>query len=227
VTASNAPGWFGKLIVMGDFASRRLEPVWTQGCDRWLSESIRASQHALGERWLEHYLSAPVWRFAWAPGVVGNEWWFGVLMPSCDSVGRYFPLVIAQSRPLPPADRFALEHLDLWWSYLAKAALATLADNASLEGFENTLEHAPPWPTNRTPTWASPLPGTANERYTIATNAALVDVAANLAGLGLQQRLQGCSVWWPLAGPQAAGTCTVHRGLPAAAAFAELLTGRF
>ena len=177
---SSTPGWFGKLTALGDFATRRLDPGWTQGCDRWLSESLRASQQALGERWLQHYLSAPVWRFAWAPGVVDTSWWFGVLMPSCDSVGRYFPLLIAQARTAPPADRFALEHLDLWWSHLAHAALATLHDGATLDQFEAALEHAPPWPSGRTTAWLAPQPGGANERFTVAPNAALVDAAAAL-----------------------------------------------
>src|SRR5690349_18460064 len=106
---TSAPGWFGKLALLGDFASRRMTPEWIQGCDHWLSGAMLASQAALGTRWKEAYLSAPVWRFAWAPGVVDTSWWFGVLMPSCDNVGRYFPLVVAQSRPRPPTDRFALD----------------------------------------------------------------------------------------------------------------------
>ena len=92
------PGWFGKLSMLGDFASRRLDPAWIESCDRWLSASMQASQQQLGHDWLQTYLSAPVWRFAWAPGVVDQQWWFGVLMPSCDNVGRYFPLLIAQAR---------------------------------------------------------------------------------------------------------------------------------
>lgn len=223
-----APGWFGKLSVLGDFASRRLETDWVAGCDRWLSESLTASRQALGDRWLDAYLSAPVWRFAWAPGVVDGHWWFGVLMPSCDRVGRYFPLVVAQQRTHAPADRFALEHLDLWWSHLADAALATLADDATLEAFEAALEQAPPWPSPRHPHWLAPQSGgVSDERYTVAAGATLVDVAGTLATQGLLARLQGCSLWWPVSGPQDAGHCTLQRGLPPATAFASLITGRW
>jgi type VI secretion system protein ImpM len=109
----DAAGWFGKLAVLGDFASRRLAPDWVNACDEWLSACIEASRRDLGERWTEIYLAAPVWRFAWGPGIVDERWWFGVLMPSCDSVGRYFPLVVTQVRNLPPTDRIALDHLEL------------------------------------------------------------------------------------------------------------------
>ena len=80
----------------------------------------------LGARWLDTYLTAPVLRFAWAPGVVDMKWWFGVLMASCDNVGRYFPLVIAQPRTQPPIDRAGLDHLDRWYAVLANAAMRTL-----------------------------------------------------------------------------------------------------
>ena len=61
-------GWFGKLACLGDFASRRLAPDFTQACDAWLSRCVEASRAQLGERWLETYLTSPLWRFAWAPG---------------------------------------------------------------------------------------------------------------------------------------------------------------
>src|SRR3954470_21220148 len=85
-------GWYGKLAGLGDFAQRRLPPEWVGACDHWLSGAMRGAREQLGVRWLDIYLTAPVLRFAWAPGVVDPQWWFGVLMPSCDSVGRYFPL---------------------------------------------------------------------------------------------------------------------------------------
>ena len=68
-----APGWYGKLASLGDFASRRLTPEWVRICDNWLARSVAASNQQLGARWLEVYLSAPVWRFAWTPGVADIE----------------------------------------------------------------------------------------------------------------------------------------------------------
>ena len=47
---TDAPGWFGKLSMLGDFASRRLSSDWIRPCDEWLSASLRTSQERLGER---------------------------------------------------------------------------------------------------------------------------------------------------------------------------------
>jgi len=222
---TKAPGWFGKLSMLGDFASRRLSSEWIRPCDEWLSASLRTSQERLGERWLSTYLAAPVWRFAWAPGIVDEHWWFGILMPSCDNVGRYFPLVVAQQRQQPPIDRFALDHLEWWWGHLARASLETLAEGASLDAFEQALLDAPPWPTATGQTWSRPLSTDGRERHAVADGAGLNHLAQELAAEGLRQRLVGKSFWWPLHGGRGSGSCTFAAGLPSAMAFADLLTG--
>lgn len=219
-------GWFGKLAMLGDFASRRLAPDWVRACDEWLSGCLEASRRDLGQRWPEVYLAAPVWRFAWGPGIVDERWWFGVLMPSCDSVGRYFPLVITQARNPPPSDRIGLDHLELWWSHMATAALQTLTEGAALEGFEADLRQAPPWPGSVRVMLGTPSPATsAHERHDMSAGALLSDVAHGLAASGLLQRLRGTSVWLPWRGTPGPGSITVHAGLPPATAFAHMLTG--
>ena len=49
----------------------------------------------MGARWLPAFLDAPVWRFALPPGACGDGAALGLLMPSVDRVGRYFPLTLA------------------------------------------------------------------------------------------------------------------------------------
>jgi len=49
------------------------------------------------ERWLEAYLTSPVWRFVLSPGICGDGAYGGVMVPSVDRVGRYFPLTIVTS----------------------------------------------------------------------------------------------------------------------------------
>jgi type VI secretion system protein ImpM len=223
----DAPGWYGKLAGLGDFASRRLDAEWVRSCDQWLSEGLRDSQYALGDRWLSLYLAAPVWRFAWAPGVVDGQWWFGILMPSCDSVGRYFPLMVARARPQPPTDRFALDHLELWWESLARSAMATLDPGATLDDFERALQETPPWPTAAGRTLLTPDPAHGRERLLTAAGASLHDVLGELASLRLQQGFQGVSAWWPVRGLSEAGSLTLHRGLPSGPAFAALVNGQW
>jgi type VI secretion system protein ImpM len=227
MASDTSPGWYGKLSGLGDFASRRLDAEWVRSCDQWLSEGLRDSQHALGDRWLELYLAAPIWRFAWAPGVIDQRWWFGLLMPSCDSVGRYFPLLIAQSRPQPPADRFALDHLELWWESLTRSAMATLDPATTVDAFEAALQEAPPWATATGRTLLTPTSAYRRERYQTAAGTSLHDVLGELAGQRLLQSLQGVTMWWPVNHPGEPGALTLHSGLPSGPAFAALVNGQW
>jgi type VI secretion system protein ImpM len=221
-----APGWFGKLASLGDFAQRRLPADWVRACDDWLSRALAASRAELGERWLDTYLTAPLQRFGWAPGVVDERWWFGVLMPSCDSVGRYFPLVIAQPRRRAPEDRISLDHLELWLDHLARAAMGTLDDGATtVDEFEALLHDAPAWPTaGRRAAAAVPAPALAGSRA-LERGASLSAWIADVAAGELRATLAGCTLWWSSAGPAAGGVVRIVRGLPSDDDFVDLLEG--
>jgi type VI secretion system protein ImpM len=195
------PGWFGKLACLGDFASRRLPTAFVRACDAWLSQGLAASRAQLGEGWLDAYLTSPLWRFAWAPGVVGDDWWFGVMMPSVDNVGRYFPLLVAQSLAAPsPA-------LARWYDEVSQAALDTLQPGATLERFDRALQSA--------------VRSAATDTPEAVAGEALQMLAADDA----TARLHGRSLWWL---PRSRGNesrPTLATGLPAPALFAGLLQG--
>ncbi|MFW8696321.1 type VI secretion system-associated protein TagF, partial [Mesorhizobium japonicum] len=63
--------------------------------DLWLQAGLRHSRELLRERWLETYLNSPIWHFSLGAEVCGRAAMAGVLMPSVDRVGRYFPLTLA------------------------------------------------------------------------------------------------------------------------------------
>jgi type VI secretion system protein ImpM len=90
-------GFFGKIPSHGDFVRRNLPHAFVDPWDEWLQQAVAASKTELGEAWLNTYLTSPVWRFVLQPGVCGDEGWAGILMPSVDRVGRYFPLTVAAS----------------------------------------------------------------------------------------------------------------------------------
>ena len=146
VAVAAPPAWYGKLSMLGDFAQRRLSQEVAQACDQWLAATMHALPQVLGERWPWAYLEAPLLRFACGPGVLSAQWWFGVLMPSCDKVGRYFPLWVGQSAMQPPRDAATLAGLVAWYEALARAAVRTLEDGATVAGFEAELSAIPPWP---------------------------------------------------------------------------------
>jgi type VI secretion system protein ImpM len=228
-SASGAPGaaagWFGKLACVGDFASRRLPPEFTQACDTWLSRCLEVSRSVLGERWLDAYLTSPLYRFAWAPGVVDRRWWFGVMMPSVDNVGRYFPLLIAQGCDEPPFTGGDLDRLEHWFAQQAEAALVTLEPGATLERFESMLALAPAFPA---PAAAMPYAEAQWPDHTSHVVPADIGLAPGLARLAAHETLRrfgGCSMWSPLPSNGAESRLSVAVGLPAAESFAQLLEG--
>jgi type VI secretion system protein ImpM len=224
--AREAPGWYGKLSTLGDFAHRRLSAEFIAIGDAWLSRAMKASREQLAEQWLDVYLTAPVMRFAWAPGVADTNWWFGILMPSCDNVGRYFPLLIARRRVRPPQDRIALDHLEAWFDHLATAATQTLSEQASIDSFEEALHEAPPWPTPGTPA-ALTLHSTATcERYELGARATLNHWLHAMAIDELHARFKGCSIWWQQGDATHEAAASVVRGLPDPTDFADMLSGR-
>jgi len=81
-------GWFGKIPSVGDFVTRRLPPGFVKPWDQWLQTGMSESRRRMGERWVDVYLTFPVWRFLLPVGVLGSTAWTGVLMPSVDRVGR-------------------------------------------------------------------------------------------------------------------------------------------
>lgn len=152
-------GWYGKLPAVGDFATRRLTSAMVARCDAWLSAGLAASQRDLGDEWLDLYLTAPIWRFAWGPGLAGDDAWLGVLMPSVDRVGRYFPLLLAAPCPAGWLAEDALgDAAEDWLDRLADTAQDCLRPGASLLSLEEALA-ADPLPVNaKTETETCALP---------------------------------------------------------------------
>ncbi|MDE2007563.1 MAG: type VI secretion system-associated protein TagF [Rhodospirillales bacterium] len=88
-------GFYGKLPARGDFVGQKLPGAFVRPWDDWLARALGASQSALGAGWRDAWLEAPVWRFALAPGLCGAGTVLGLMLPSVDRAGRYFPLTFA------------------------------------------------------------------------------------------------------------------------------------
>ncbi|NJM81990.1 MAG: type VI secretion system-associated protein TagF [Tabrizicola sp.] len=133
-------GYYGKVASQGDFVTRGLTPAVETALDTWLRQSVRQSQQDLGRGWLDAFLVAPVWRMALGPGVAGPDTVAGVMMPSVDRVGRYFPLVVAAILPgiRPPLIRLAKSAA--FYDAIEDLALSTLEEGFSLVAFEESMD---------------------------------------------------------------------------------------
>jgi type VI secretion system protein ImpM len=136
-------GFYGKLPGEGDFVTRRLPWEFTSAWDDWLQQGMQASRAALGDTWLDRYLSAPIWRFQLAPGVCGPLAWRGLFFASVDRVGRYFPLTLAfsgGSASAPGGVASTLGGDAGGWLAAEDAGLAGLAPRLLLDDFDRAIQ---------------------------------------------------------------------------------------
>ena len=88
-------GFYGKLPARGDFVRIGLPRDFTDPWDAWLQDVLVGSRSLMGESWLPAFLEAPVWRFSLPAGMCGEWAALGLMLPSVDRAGRYFPLMFA------------------------------------------------------------------------------------------------------------------------------------
>ncbi len=225
--AASPPGWHGKLPSLGDFASRRLDADFVEPWDAWLSAGLAALREQRPDGWLEDYLGSPSWRFLLMPGVMpgaaGAGGWAGVLMPSVDRVGRYFPLTLVQPlgghAPCSTQQMAALWH---WLGRLDELARDALYDDWTADRLEQELarmapvdlataqgQHAAP---------AAMHDGDVAEAEPQAADAALLIgvEAQHLWAQGARGR-----AFWQARPDEGTPRLLLSRGLPAAAAMAR------
>lgn len=140
--STELPGWYGKLPGMGDFAHRRLPETFRSVWDAWLQRGLAGLRDRHAD-WTERYLEAPIWCFALGPRVAGARGWIGVLMPSVDGVGRYFPFTLCVELDEAVGDALRGEALAAalrWWALAAQAALEGLDGDLDALRFDAVLE---------------------------------------------------------------------------------------
>jgi type VI secretion system protein ImpM len=231
VTSEDAPGFFGKLPARGDFIGRRLSRPFIEAWDGWLQQAVLASREALGQAWLATYLISPLWRFATQAEACGPAAAAGVMMPSVDAVGRYYPLMLGREFPkgldgagldgasFDPA-RF-LPQAEMWFRSLEDLALATLADGFDLA----TLDRPVPlrWDDAATSD-SAPAPPPPHPGLRIGLDAES-DVAALCRPYAGARSPQKLTLWWTSGSDRVAPSLLLCPGMPPPAACPALLDG--
>jgi len=140
-------GFFGKIPSLGDFVTRDLPREFLDTWDEWLQQSVADSKSALGDAWLDTYLTSPIWRFVLLPGVCGERGWAGIMTPSVDRVGRYFPLTFASSLGDEVQPFQVLDNAVDWFTAAESLALTVLHEDhvdvdtlqSSVKGLDNAV----------------------------------------------------------------------------------------
>lgn len=220
-------GFFGKLPSRGDFIGRQLPKTFVAPWDAWLQAAIAHSRTQMGEdTWREYYCISPIWRFALGAGLCGADAYAGIMMPSMDRVGRYYPLVIAT--PLAPdGPLLALPMAsEAWFQQAEQLALAALErDELDLDVFSQQVAtlgaplalDTPSTKVTSGNAWYCPLPEPLD----------LTHVAPALAHHLLRRAFPQPSLWWTEGSERIARCLLICAGLPPAAGFTALLSGEW
>jgi len=138
MNSSIITGYFGKLPMRGDFIQRNLNPDFIQAWDTWLQNVIEASRNNLQDQWLNYYLVSPVWRYYFS--LADGDIYTGIVLPSVDKVGRYFPLTIAANiKNYPSVNSFIVQNAQ-WYDTLENLALRALDESISFEDFNTQID---------------------------------------------------------------------------------------
>jgi len=219
-------GFFGKIPSLGDFVTRDLPRDFLDTWDDWLQQSVAASKSALGDAWLNTYLNSPIWRFVLLPGVCGERGWAGILMPSVDKVGRYFPLTFASSLGDGVQPFHVIEAGTGWFTAAEDLALSVLQEESvdvdALQSSMVTLDNAVMQlgddtnPTLNGGEWGLRLTGVTNQTISSAVCHELV-----------RFQVGPYSVWWTQDSEDLPSMGLVAPNLPNPLSFAQLLAGNW
>ena len=231
-------GLYGKLPSHGDFLRRRLTDDFVNTWDAWLQRSIAASRAALGDRWLDVYLTSPAWRFVCSQGVCGPTSFAGLMMPSVDRVGRYFPMCLAWQPPEDLNPIAVITRCHSWFDASERHVIETLSrDRVDFEAFDERIVALSDALNKACLPLSIKLDSVDAESITNASGAAVrwqlpISQPAELASVLeqlLYHRLRASFdhfvLWWTEGSSLISPSCLVTAGLPACESFVAFLDG--
>ena len=223
-------GLYGKVPSRGDFISRGLSREFIDPWDRWLQSAIATSRQQLGDEWLNHYLTSPIWRFALTSGICGSHTCFGVMMPSVDRVGRYFPLILVQGCDPKTDIMDAIPQLDEWYVVLEEMALLALDDNLSVDDFHSELLDSPFPYTAKSDNPSSSTGGIFDQgmyRALISDTGNLNDSLKSFHQSMVKRLFPGTTLWVTSGSDSIPSSMMVFDGLPGIQNYSALLNGNW
>lgn len=234
--AAPSVGLFGKLPSHGDFLRRRVSDEFVRVWDPWLQDCIVSSQEILADRWLDLYLTSPVWRFSCAAGACGAGSVIGVVVPSVDSVGRYFPLAIVADLPTGLSPVGAVTQAEAFFDAAERTVLDTLEmARIDFEAFDGQVQALGADLESSVPERQVVLdPGAGglleNDalgpwRVPIGSAHQLRPALRQMVSQRLLALYEPLTLWWTDGSAAVEPSFLVEAGLPAPSRFASLLDG--
>jgi type VI secretion system protein ImpM len=228
-------GFYGKLPSHGDFLRRRVSDPFVGVWDGWLQECLAASRAELGDGWLDIYLTSPAWRFACAAGACGPTPILGVMVPSVDRVGRYFPLTLVAELPMNASPLvWSVIRADPFFSAAERLLIETLESDfidfdrfdAELMRLGGRLEsiHVPPAVVLESAIAVLQEPAE-GWQIPIGSPSELGSALDQILAQHLSAVYDPIVLWWTDGSARVQPSCLVGKGLPHPDAFAAMLDG--
>lgn len=222
------PGFYGKLPSKGDFVTRRLSQKFVEAWDTWLQNGLQTSQDRLGEDWLSVYMTSPIWRFALSAGVGGRDVMTGVLMPSVDRVGRYFPLTLAVALEDCQSIAGLPKQAADWYAEAEEVALTALEEGSDFEDVDARIQTLGlPVCREVGASAVEPGAGEAGLRVGVDPSDGFVPDYTGLLDHFLSESYPRYCLWWTAGSERVVPSMLVSSGLPSMGAFVAFLDGEW
>lgn len=225
-TEKNSLGLFGKIPAHGDFIERNLQRSFSLQWDDWLQRCIASSREQIGEHWLDIYLTSPIWRFCLSVGAIDSLAWAGILVPSVDSVGRYYPLTVAQPVSGKTNPFEFLSTNNNWYESVEQIALSALQSNLNADELIQALHQLEP-PADCSPKHSHPVISLSNGKVINTDKLAIESAYAKLLHQTLSPQSESQSLWWSRGSQIMQPTVLHSKGLPTSQQFSAFLNGNW
>ena len=225
-------GFCGKIPAHGDFVSRNLPDEFLTPWNQWTQTVIGASQEQLENLWLETYLTSPIWRFAVSPGACCSKGFCGIMIPSVDKVGRYFPFTMIEFIDDEPLS--IMRNGYNWFTRAQQVMLRGLEEDISIEDLlaaaselpilANTVQKKT---TKSTQNYSIETPH--HNRQTLTLPLESVEdtnpLMPGIAQILIKRMFPQHTIWWTEGSERIQPTMLVCEGMPPISGFSAMLDG--
>ncbi|MCR4466886.1 type VI secretion system-associated protein TagF [Burkholderia sp. SCN-KJ] len=214
----DAPAWYGKIPGAGDFVNSRLPHALAQWWERWLQQGMAAMRQRGPDEIARHYTVASVWNFLVPAGAGASCVQAGCLAPSCDRVGRYYPVIVTLAMPAADYWNGLPDAADAFYWQIGHALLDAIRHARAPVDLEETLDRVRLAPGDGpTADVVDGITATLPERPALAAWPGLS---------GYFDPHGGTSFWWTNRADGSPLRTHAHTGAPDNALFLTLFGGR-
>ncbi len=214
-------GYFGKVPTKGDFIKDGLPLGFVKSWQDWQQAVLAVSREQLEDDWTTLYMNAPIWHFSLAANVCGEQPMIGTMIPSVDSVGRYFFFTVARS---VKGDALSYWLNRSWSDHTQGLALKVLDDEYQHEKWLSELKLSPQEDLFCYPDITAVTPHANATQHFVYEEHVQIEGTALLKQLLLAQQPRAC-FWWSEGTEEVSPIFAVTDGLPAVGQFSAMLDG--